>query len=292
MKNEKINPSMYLFKHVKELKHYLNALRKENAAIGFVPTMGALHEGHLSLVRAAKKDNVKVVVSIFVNPTQFDDTADLAVYPRTAPKDIEMLSSEQTDILFMPNEKEVYPPGLDTTNPFDFGKMATIMEGAHRTGHFDGMAQVVRRLLQIVEPDLLYMGQKDYQQQAIVKKMLKLMGVNTELVMCPIIREPDGLAMSSRNVRLSEEDRKKAALISKTLFEAKKEASLFSLQEMRTRAIEKLSLPGMEVDYFEVADAISLEPIEHFEDAEQIVICTTVRVGGVRLLDNILLVDG
>lgn len=280
---------MYLFKHVKELKHYLNALRNQNAAIGFVPTMGALHKGHLSLVRAAKKDNVKVVVSIFVNPTQFDDSGDLDAYPRTAPHDIDLLTTENTDMLFMPSEAEIYPPGVDSSNPFDFGKMASIMEGAYRKGHFDGMAQVVRRLLNIVGPDLLYMGQKDYQQQAIVKKMLEMMGSKTRLRTCPIIREPDGLAMSSRNIRLSAEDRKKALLISKTLFEAKKEASLFSLQETRKRALKKLAVPGLKVDYFEVVDAESLAPLMHFEDAKTVVICTTVRVGGVRLLDNIIL---
>ncbi len=280
---------MYLFKKVADLQAHIGTLSTQGATIGFVPTMGALHQGHVSLILEAQKKTDYSVCSIFVNPTQFDDKKDLDKYPRTTAEDIDKLTKIGTDILFLPDAEEIYPPGFDFDFRFNFGAMAQHMEGAHRPGHFDGMAQVVKRLVEIVTPDYIFMGQKDFQQQALVKFMLKEMDSKTQLVRCPIIRESDGLAMSSRNVRLNEKERKLASLISKTLFEAQKEARQFSLQEVKRRALRKLDIPEFEVDYFEIVDAVSLAQIDHFDDAQSVVACTTVRLGPIRLLDNMLL---
>lgn len=282
---------MKVFEKIKDLQHLLNESRSKNVAIGFVPTMGALHKGHISLIKAARQSCDLVVCSIFVNPTQFNDVGDLSKYPRTIEKDKRMLIEEETDILFLPSVEEIYPKDIDTTNPYDFGKMAEIMEGAHRPGHFDGMAQVVARLLRIVEPHKIFMGQKDFQQQAIVRKMMELMKIDTELIRCPIIREPDGLAMSSRNVHLSPENRKLATIISQTLFEAKENAKTMTLKKVKALALEKLNHPDCSVDYFEIVDAYTITPISDFEDTSSAVICTTVQIGGIRLLDNIILFE-
>ncbi len=280
---------MLLFKKVDQLKSYLSKERKKNKTIGFSPTMGALHKGHVSLVHRSINETDISVCSIFVNPTQFDDKKDLKKYPRTTARDIDLLESIGTNVVFLPSVEEIYPQGDNTTHGFDFGKMATHMEGAHRTGHFDGMAQVVKRLLEIVEPNFIYMGQKDYQQQALVKVMLQQMKSNCELVRCAIIREPDGLAMSSRNVRLNEADRKTASKISETLSLAKQEAKTLSLEKVKSNALKRLDIPQFSVDYFEIIDAFTLLPISKFDEAESVVACTTVRIGGIRLLDNMIL---
>ncbi len=282
---------MLLFKKVSDIKKYLSEKRAQNLTIGFTPTMGALHNGHVSLINYSKEQTDISVCSIFVNPTQFDDKKDLEKYPRTTGSDIDLLTEKGTDILFLPSVDEIYPSGENKAHGFTFGNMADHMEGAHRQGHFDGMASVVKRLLEIVEPDFIYMGQKDYQQQALVKKMLEQMDLTTKLVRCPIVREPDGLAMSSRNVRLKPEERKLATLISKTLFKAKEEAATLSLKEVKANAIKRLSIPEFSVDYLEIVDADTLYPIDNFDDATAVVACTTVRVGAIRLLDNIILKD-
>lgn len=280
---------MLLFKKVDHLKSFLSKERKNGKSIGFSPTMGALHQGHVSLVKRSIEETDISICSIFVNPTQFDDKKDLQKYPRTTGEDIDLLESIGTDIVFLPDVEEIYPNGQDAPHGFDFGAMANHMEGAHRDGHFDGMAQVVKRLLEIVEPDFIYMGQKDYQQQALVKVMLQQMDTNCELVRCDIIREPDGLAMSSRNVRLNEEDRKTAGKISETLRLAKEEAKSHSLQSVKENALKRLDIPQFTVDYFEIINAFTLQPISEFEEAESVVACTTVRIGGIRLLDNMIL---
>jgi len=255
---------MYVFNKVADIQQYLNECRSKNAAIGFTPTMGALHEGHLSLVRRAVAENEISVCSIFVNPTQFDDAADLDRYPRTMERDAEMLKGAGNHVIFAPTVTEVYPPDLDTSHGIDFGKMASHMEGAHRPGHFDGMAQVVKRLVDIVQPDSMYMGQKDYQQQALVKYMLRHLKHKTQVVTCPIVREADGLAMSSRNRHLTSDERKNAGQINKVLHRLKEVAQILPLAIAKQQALEQLQhIPGATPDYLEIVDAVTLERLDN-----------------------------
>ncbi len=281
---------MKQFNTIADLQQYLNEKRQDNAAIGFVPTMGALHEGHLSLIRAAKATCDFSVCSVFVNPTQFDDKGDLDRYPRTLETDAKLLTTEANDVLFAPSVDDIYPPGLNTAHGVDFGHMASHMEGAHRPGHFDGMAQVVRRLVDIVGCTHLFMGQKDYQQQALCREMFRQLNYDVEVVTCPIAREADGLAMSSRNRHLSPEERKNAAGINMTLRWAKEAATILSPLQIIGLATDMLnSIPGARMDYFEIVDGITLERVNSFDEADTVVACTTVRIGKVRLLDNMIL---
>lgn len=280
---------MILFKKEYQIQNYLDALKLDKKSIGIVPTMGALHDGHLSLIRKAKEENDCVVCSIFVNPTQFNAVADLEKYPRTAAKDIELLASVDTDILLMPSVEEVYPEGLDTTLKLDFGKLATTMEGEFRPGHFDGMAQVVNRFLNMVQPNSLYMGQKDFQQITIVRNMLTQLESKVKLVMCPIMRYEDGLAMSSRNVRLTPENRNLAVKISQTLSEVKKLVGNKTPKEVKSWAMQELSIPEFKPEYFEIVDGITLQPIDEFNETNFAVACTAVWAGDVRLIDNMVL---
>lgn len=280
---------MILFKKEHQLQDYLEILKLDNKSIGIVPTMGALHDGHLSLIQKAKEENDCVVCSIFVNPTQFNAAADLEKYPRTAAKDIELLTTVNTDVLLMPSVEEVYPKGLDTTLKLNFGELATTMEGEFRPGHFDGMAQVVNRFLNMVKPHSLYMGQKDFQQITIVRNMLTQLKSKIKLVMCPIMREESGLAMSSRNVRLTPEDRNLAVKISQTLSEAKNQVEIKTPKEVKTWAMQELSIPRFKPEYFEIVDGITLQPIDDFSETNFAVACTAVWVGEVRLIDNMIL---
>lgn len=279
---------MHLFKKISDLQHYLNSQQKKDFSVGFVPTMGALHQGHLSLIAQAQKKADIVVCSIFVNPTQFDDKSDLAKYPRPVSQDIEKLETAGCHVLFLPNNEEIYPPNLATVR-FDLAGLDKTMEGAHRVGHFEGVVQVVHRLLDIVRPNSLYMGQKDFQQFTIIKRMLKLMDSPIELVRVPIMREEDGLAMSSRNVRLSEMGRKKASKLSKILFQAQKDAQELELPTVRKNALARLKEEGFDVDYFMIVDGDNLQEINNFEPAQTSVACTTIQIDGIRLLDNIIL---
>lgn len=280
---------MISFKKEHQLQNYLNALKSDKKSIGFVPTMGALHDGHLSLIQKAKKENDCVVCSIFVNPTQFNNAADLEKYPRTAAKDIELLISVGTDVLLMPPVEQVYPKGLDTTLDLDFGELATVMEGEFRPGHFDGMAQVVNRLLNMVQPHSLYMGQKDFQQITIVRSMLTQLESKIRLVMCPIMREESGLAMSSRNVRLTPANRKLAIKISQTLATAKNLVGKKTPKEIKVWAMKELNIPEFKPEYFSIVDGITLQSIEDFEETTFAVACTAVWAGDVRLIDNMVL---
>jgi pantoate--beta-alanine ligase len=280
---------MILFKKEHLLQNYLISLKLDKKSIGLIPTMGALHDGHLSLIQKAKEENDCVVCSIFVNPTQFNETADLEKYPRTAAKDIELLTSVGTDILLMPPVEEVYPKELDTTLQLDFGKLATLMEGEFRPGHFDGMAQVVNRLSNMVQPDSLYMGQKDFQQITIVRSMLTQLKSEIKLVMCPIKREENGLAMSSRNVRLTPENRTLAVKVSQTLLGVKQMIDEKTPKEVKDWAMKELSIPEFRLEYFEVVDGVSLKPIDDFSETNFAVACTAVWAGEVRLIDNMVL---
>lgn len=280
---------MYLFKKVSDLQRHLERESQVNRRIGFVPTMGALHEGHLSLIERAKASCEVVVCSVFVNPTQFNETKDLDKYPRTIVEDIRCLTSVENDVLFLPPVSEVYPEGLDTTLSLDFGDLDKVMEGHFRPGHFEGMAQVVWRLLQVVRPDQLFMGQKDFQQWAIVQSMLQQLNSDISLVMCPIVREEDGLAMSSRNLRLTEEGRAAAPLIHQVLNEVKAKMGRMKPAELKTWALDKLNIPEFRPEYFEIVDGHSLQNITDFGTTDLVVACTAVWAGKIRLIDNLVL---
>ena len=280
---------MYLFKKVNDLQRHLNKLRNEGNTIGLVPTMGALHEGHLSLIDKAKADIDVVVCSIFVNPTQFNQPEDLIKYPRTATEDIMVLTSHGNHVLFMPPVNEVYPEGLNTKLNLNFGQLDKLMEGEFRPGHFDGMAQVVNRLANIVQPDSMYFGQKDFQQYAIVQDMLKQQKSVIKAIMCPIIREPDGLALSSRNVRLAADIRKRATIIYQTLLNAKALMQEHNSKIVKELALKQLAIKDFKPEYFEIVDGQTLMPIESFEESDFIVACTAVWAGDVRLIDNMIL---
>lgn len=285
---------MILFKKEKDLKAFFKRKKTEepNCTFGFVPTMGALHNGHLSLIKRSISENNYTVCSIFVNPTQFNEKSDLDKYPRTIEKDMALLEEVGTSILFWPSASEVYPPGLKTKLSISFEGLENVMEGYFRPGHFNGMAQVVKRLLDMVEPDRLYMGQKDFQQVAIVRNMIDQLSIPIELVMCPIIREKDGLAMSSRNVRLPKKHRTQVPILHKTLKavarKIKKQKDIPALKEWATK---QLSLPDFKPEYFEIADGRTLEPVSDVKESNYIVACLAVWVGEVRLIDNMILVE-
>lgn len=279
---------MFSFKKIKSLQACLSALRLQQQSIGFIPTMGALHDGHLALLQQAAQAGDRTVCSIFVNPTQFNDPRDLEKYPRMPEKDIERLVSVGCEVLFMPSVTEIYPTVQTTPPHFEFGSLEKIMEGAFRPGHFAGVAQVVSRLLDIVQPDRIYMGQKDFQQVAIIKSMLQQLQSPVQLVMCPTVREADGLAMSSRNARLTPEFRQKAPAIYQALLQAKKwSGNGQTPSEIQSQALKQLMNAGLKPEYFEIVDSETLLPIARFNEAKNIVACTAVWAGEVRLIDNI-----
>ncbi len=280
---------MYTFEHVATLQTCLQKLKSKGQIIGFCPTMGALHEGHMSLIAASQSACDSTVCSIFVNPTQFNDKEDLIKYPRPFEEDYRMLKSKACDILFAPTTDEVYPPGLDTSIKVDLGGMKSVMEGKFRPGHFDGMLEVVHRLLQIVKPDQLFMGQKDYQQQTLVRAMIRQLELPVTLVTCPIIREADGLAMSSRNRLLEPEFRAKAPLIYQCLSWIKAHMDSKSPREMQMECIERLETAGLKAEYLSFADGVDLREVHDISRHEEVVVCTAVWAGKVRLIDNIIL---
>ncbi|HLP21260.1 MAG TPA: pantoate--beta-alanine ligase [Chitinophagales bacterium] len=281
---------MLIFKKIQDLQKHLQSADNKPLTQGFVPTMGALHAGHLSLISKSKTSCRLTVCSIFVNPTQFNDKTDFDKYPNTIDSDIVMLSQAGCDVLFLPSVKEMYPQGLIDTTPVDFGYMAQTLEGEHRPGHFGGMAQVVERLLRIVKPDKLYMGQKDYQQQLIVSQLIKKRRLNTQLVMSPTEREKDGLAMSSRNVRLDAKARALSVELSKTLKTAKREIrnTKYEVNAIAQRGAENLkSIPGIDLEYFEIRNAETLKPVTNKK--EKMVALVAAKIGGVRLIDNMVI---
>lgn len=279
---------MYLFKRSEDLQNWLQTVRGHNRKIGYVPTMGALHKGHLSLIRQSTAANSFTVCSIFVNPTQFNEPSDLEQYPRTPGRDIELLVNSGCHALFMPETDEVYPKDVDTRLQLDLGQLDQIMEGAFRPGHFAGVMQVVNRLLQLVRPDRLYMGQKDFQQQAIISEMIRRLKLPVELVMADIVREPDGLAMSSRNVRLSPEFRQKAPIIHEILLRIQQEQEEKSVAEWKAWALQELQGAGLKPEYVEIADGSSLQAVDSFKAARYIVACIAAWAGEVRLIDNMI----
>ncbi|MDR0680673.1 MAG: pantoate--beta-alanine ligase [Dysgonamonadaceae bacterium] len=278
---------MKLIRTVAELQAILVQKREKNKSIGFVPTMGALHQGHIELVKRAIAENDISVVSIFVNPTQFNDQNDLLKYPRTLDADCKLLQEIATDIVFSPDENEIYPePDI---RQFNFGLLETVMEGRFRPGHFNGVAQVVSRLFDIVKPDKAYFGEKDFQQLAIIRELVSRLKRNVQIVSCPIVREKDGLAMSSRNIRLNENQRKEAVLIFKTLSDSKtlrKEYTVQALKQWVTSQINAVS--GLQVEYFDIVDGFTLQSIKEWSNTEYPVGCIAVYAGKVRLIDNIV----
>lgn len=279
---------MIIFKRVADLQRYLTACRQAGKEIGFAPTMGALHKGHLALIKAANDQTQVSVASIFVNPTQFNDPNDLQKYPRTPESDIEQLTDVGCDVLFLPSVEEIYPNGMTPSVTFQFAPLDSVWEGHFRPGHFEGMAQVVYRLLEIVQPHKLFMGQKDFQQWTIVNSLLEQTKLATELVMIPTFREVDGLAMSSRNVRLSSEFRSIAPAIYESLQQCAPLANTHSPAEVQKMATDLLTTKGFKVEYFGIADGRTLQPLRLFEDTDYVVALVAVWAGDVRLIDNII----
>jgi pantoate--beta-alanine ligase len=277
---------MEVIRTVSELKQRVAAHRAQGKTIGLVPTMGALHAGHISLMDQARKNNDIVVVSVFVNPTQFNNPEDLRTYPRTEEADCVKMEVANVDIAFIPSVEEVYPE--PDTRTFDLGPVAEVMEGPMRPGHFNGVAQIVSKLFYMVEPDRAYFGEKDFQQIAVIRRMVEIEGFNIEIIDCPIKREDDGLAMSSRNVRLTAEQRQIAPSINKALVASLDFAKSHSVEETKQSVISEINAqPEMEVEYYEIVNAATMQPISNWEDAPVAVGCITVYCGEVRLIDNI-----
>ncbi|MFL5742942.1 MAG: pantoate--beta-alanine ligase [Flavisolibacter sp.] len=278
---------MIIFKRAVDLDNYLFEQKRSGKNIAFVPTMGALHQGHLSLVGRARQSGL-VVCSIFVNPTQFNDPEDFRNYPVNIANDIELLVRGGCELLFLPSVEEIYPAGF-SKKQYDLGPIELTLEGAHRPGHFQGVCQVVDRLLQIVQPHDLFMGQKDYQQCMVIRKLIGLLGMEDKvnLVVVPTVREKDGLAMSSRNLRLSSEQRKKAPLLFETLNFIKDHLSQFSIPELKEQAKKELTNHGFKVDYVEIADAQTLAPLQ--DCSGSCVALVAASTGKIRLIDNLSL---
>ena len=279
---------MQVVKHINELRLVLNDKRKAGLSIGLIPTMGALHHGHLSLIEEAGKQTGFSVVSIFVNPTQFNDKGDLERYPRNLQKDIDLLTQSSCGLIFAPDADEIYPE--PDTRQFDFGVLEQVMEGKFRVGHFNGVAQVVSRLFEISQPDKAFFGQKDFQQLAIIKEMVRKLNLPVEIISCPIIREPDGLAMSSRNMLLNPEQRRNAVLISATLFEAVNQASKLSVTELCKWVIERINENEfLNTEYFEIVNAETLITVKSWKEPCIKVGCIAVHCGTIRLIDNVVI---
>lgn len=277
---------MKVYNFIVDIQRFVEEKHNLGLKVGFVPTMGALHDGHLSLINRAKKENDIVVSSVFVNPIQFNNPTDLEKYPRTPERDIEKLEQAGCDAVFMPSVEEMYPEKVE--EHYDFGDLERVMEGACRPGHFNGVAVVVRKLFEITNPDRAYFGEKDFQQLAIIKKMVQNLNMNLEIVPCPIIRENDGLAMSSRNVRLNETERAIAPQIFATLNDATTKKDSMSPVEMRQYALDKFAaIKEFDVEYVEITDEINLKSIKSWNECEHARIFVALQLGPVRLIDNV-----
>lgn len=271
---------------INELKEFLQVCRDNGKSVGFVPTMGALHDGHASLVKRSVAENDVTVVSVFVNPTQFNDKNDLKNYPRTLEADCKLLEAVSADVVFAPEVAEMYPE--EDRRQFSFAPLDTVMEGACRPGHFNGVAQIVSKLFYAVEPDRAYFGEKDFQQLAIIREMVRQLSLNVEIVGCPIVREKDGLAMSSRNMLLSMEERERALTISRALFRSQDYARENSLANTR-QFVENMiaGTSGLELEYFQIVDGNTLQELKEWDDSDYVVGCIALFCGKVRLIDNI-----
>ena len=280
---------MIIFKTSANLKKYLRKLRITNNSTGFVPTMGALHGGHLALLKKSRQYAETTICSIFVNPAQFNNPQDFQNYPVTIEEDVYMLEKNGCDILFLPDVNEIYPDGNFINNRFELGYLETVLEGKYRPGHFQGVCQVVKRLLQIVDPTYLLVGQKDYQQCMVLKKLLSMMESQAELVICPTLREEDGLAKSSRNLRLNKNERRQAPAIYQSLLSLKQQIKPGNLVQLKKSAEEFLVKKDFKVDYIEIANADDLTLINNWNGKDPIIILVAVYLNDIRLIDNLKL---
>jgi pantoate--beta-alanine ligase len=280
---------MIVFHSQADISQFIAQKKLNGAQIGFVPTMGALHAGHISLINNSKDTCNITVSSIFVNPTQFNDPKDFEKYPVTITADMDALEKAGCDVLFLPPVTEIYPNGMQHLPQYDLGYLETVLEGKYRPGHFQGVCQVVHRLLDIVKPGVLFLGQKDFQQCMVIKKLISLTGLETGVVICPTLRETNGLAMSSRNMRLNTAERQKAVLISQTLNFIKNEIKPGYLEDLKDRAVNYLNAEGFKTDYVEIASAENLEPQEFWDGRMPLVALAAAYLNEVRLIDNMLL---
>lgn len=280
---------MIIFKQAKDLTNFLQKQEKIRSTVGFVPTMGALHDGHLSLLKESKKNAKITVVSIFINPTQFNNKEDLEKYPTPLSKDILLLEESGCDILFLPDETEIYPDERSKQKHFELGYLENILEGKFRPGHFQGVCLVVERLLNIVDPDFILLGQKDFQQCLVIERLIKMMEKKINVIICPILRETTGLAMSSRNLRLSEEDRTLASELHQALVFIKNnlKSSKFSL--LKNEAIRKLESENFKIEYLELASKNNLEILSETKSEENQIILIAAYLSNIRLIDNVLI---
>ncbi len=281
---------MIIFKHAKNLADYILTLKAKGQTIGFVPTMGALHQGHLSLVTQSKTTCASTVCSIFVNPTQFNDPKDFEKYPVTIENDILLLERAGTDVLFLPSVTEIYPAGLTSSIHYDLGNLENILEGFYRPGHFQGVCQVVHTLLSIVTPDYIFLGQKDYQQCMVIQKLIQQVGLPVVLKAGETLREPDGLAMSSRNLRLTNSGRQNATAIYKALIHIKTNINAMAIEPLKLDAMEIIKRAGFaEIDYVEICDATTLLPLKTTNGKVRTVALAAAFLDGVRLIDNVII---
>jgi pantoate--beta-alanine ligase len=281
---------MVIIKEVQEIAGVIQQFRATGKAVGFVPTMGALHAGHLALVKKAATENDRVVVSIFVNPTQFNNQDDLKNYPRTPEADYAMLRESKVDVVFSPEVADIYTDATVAKSGIELGEIAKIMEGSHRPGHFAGVVQIVSRLFEIIEPKRAYFGEKDFQQLAIVRYLVKKSGYPVEIIGCPTVREQSGLAMSSRNVRLSKKGLEDASVIYKTLSYIRDNRKKSTPAELKIQAVKMIeSVAGLKVEYVEIADAETLEELHQWDEKRHARCFTAVYCEGVRLIDNVSL---
>jgi len=283
---------MEIFHNIEGYGAWYSELNLKNVSVGFVPTMGALHKGHLSLIEASKRDNDYTVCSIFVNPTQFNDKSDYQKYPRTSDDDIEVLRGQYCDVLFAPATDEMYPDNGQNKQraSIDLGQIAEVMEGQFRPGHFDGVVTIVTKLFDIIKPNKAYFGQKDFQQLAIIRRMSEELGIPVKIIGCPTVREDDGLALSSRNLLLSPAQRAEAPTIYQSLLKSKNRLGQQNVKQTKQRLIDEINTSTiLDVEYVEIADSHSLQPIESWGNAESVICCVAVHAGGVRLIDNIML---
>jgi pantoate--beta-alanine ligase len=280
---------MKIFRYFNGLKKELLIHNAKGDSIGFVPTMGALHEGHLSLIHQSKALTDFTVCSIFVNPEQFNSREDFLKYPSTIERDIELLRRQECDYLFIPDEDEIYPDKKSKSKHFDLGYLETILEGAFRPGHFQGVSLVIERLLSQIDPDYILMGQKDFQQCMVVKKVIELIHSKTKVISCPIIRESSGLAMSSRNMRLSDEEKIKASKLFSSLEFIRNNRSLRSFSDLKDEAISTLQKEGFNVEYLAMAKTKNLELTDSFQQNETYVLLIAAFLNKIRLIDNLVI---
>ena len=281
---------MIVFKRKQDIQAKISSLKNKGKTIGFVPTMGALHEGHLSLIKASRQATDITICSIFVNPTQFNDPNDFEKYPVTIEADILKLTEACTDILFLPPVSEIYPEGTGALRHYNIGQLETALEGQYRPGHFQGVCNVVHRLFTIITPDKSFFGQKDYQQCMVIQKLVELKNLPVEIVIYPTVRETSGLAMSSRNMRLSFQDKEKAIAIYRSLIFIKENQRQIRIEDLQQKALQMLLDAGFEkIDYVSICDAKTLQPLAEITDSDKAVALVAAFLNGVRLIDNMLL---